>query len=72
MFRELKAKKAKFGFTCGVNVQSVFVIADAVREARMEDPDLKFEITGYTSSLDAKVYTNVPKAADIMRSFMQV
>lgn len=67
MFRELKSRKAKFGFTCGVNAHTFIWIADAVKEARKEDPALLFEVGGYTSHNDAKVYTNVESAANVIR-----
>lgn len=68
MFRELKAKKAKFGFEAGVSSASFIAIAEAVKLARREDPDLLFEVSGYTSQNYAKVYTNVEAAAKVFRS----
>lgn len=70
MFRELKAKKAKYGFEASVNAASFIKIAEAVKEAKIEDPDLIFEVGGYTSQNYAKVYTNVEAAAGAVREYI--
>lgn len=69
LFRELKAKKAKFGFEAAVRAETFIPIAEAVKLAMKEDKNLLFDVSGYTSQNYAKIYTNVESAAKLIRSF---
>lgn len=71
VFREMgKCRKAKFGFEASVNSESFLAIAEAVKFSRQLDPELIFEVAGYTSHNYAKVYTNDIHAADVMREYV--
>ena len=68
VFRQLKAKKALFGFEASVHASLFIQIGTAVTAARKVDPDLLFEVTSSFGGCVAKVYTNDSTAAKILES----
>ncbi len=63
IFRALKARKAKYGFTAYLSTRNFILIADAVKRAKELDPELLFEMPTSGGSVEVKLYTESEQAA---------
>lgn len=65
-FRELKARKAKYGFEVGVHVATIPAIAKALHDARELDANLIVDDNCNNGQHEIKFYTNDPETARMM------
>lgn len=67
LFRELRARKATFGFEVSINVATFLPIARAVENARNISDDVRMEMKINMGHGDVKIYTDDAAAADYLR-----
>jgi hypothetical protein len=70
--RELRARKAKFGFQSSITESTFLEIAEALQLAREIDPLATFDISGYTTPQQATIYTNNEACANAIREKIAV
>lgn len=68
LFRQLRAKKAKFGFEASVHTDNFIGLAEGIKAAKALDPELKFEVTSNYGTCTAKVYTDSDAAGALLAS----
>lgn len=68
LFRELKAKKAKYGFTIHVSVDTMEGIGNAISVVRKFDPSALMEMVSNMGRSDFKIYCEHEGTAALIRT----
>lgn len=69
-FRELLARKSKYGFSAHVGVHSVVAIGQAVAAVRVIDPSVVVAINASGGSATLTIHSNSDDAAVLVREYV--
>lgn len=67
LLRELRAKKAKFGFECNLSLASIEKLGPAITLIKNHDPSIYMEMPNNMGHASVKIYTDNPDTAEFIR-----